>query len=50
MTFSTIHALVLRDFLLQAAAFEVVTRDGSVYPALDVILGDGADVTVRHPL
>ena len=45
-----IHALVLRNFLPQAAAFDVVTRDGSVYPALDVILGDGADVTVRHPL
>ena len=45
-----ILALVLHDFLPQAAAFEVVTRDGSVYPALDVITGDGAEVTLRHPL
>ncbi len=45
-----IQALVLRDFLPQAAAFEVVTRDGSIYPALDVITGDGAEITLRHAL
>ena len=45
-----VQAIVLRDFLPQAAAFDVVTRDGSIYPALDVIPGDGADITLRHPL
>lgn len=44
------HALVLRDFLPQPAAFEVVTRDGSIYPALDVTLGDGSEIALRHAL
>ena len=44
-----LHALILRDVQPQPAAFDVVTRDGSIYPALDVIAGDGADITLRHP-
>ena len=44
------HALVLRDFLPKAGAFEVVTRDGSIYPALDVIIGDGSEIALRHAL
>ena len=50
-TFSAkeLHALILRDVQPQPAAFDVVTRDGSIYPALDVIAGDGADIALRHP-
>ncbi len=44
-----LQALVLRDFQQQTAAFDVLTRDGSIYPALDVIAGEGAEITLRHP-
>jgi hypothetical protein len=44
-----LHALILRDVQPQPAAFDVVTRDGSIYPALDVVAGEGAEVTLRHP-
>ena len=43
-------ALVLRNVQPQSAAFDVLTRDGSIYPALDVLAGDGGDVILRHPL
>ena len=43
-------ALVLRDGRSQSAMFDVATRDGSLYPALDVLMGDGAEITLRHPL
>lgn len=43
-------ALVLRDGRPQPAVFDVATRDGSIYPALDVLMGDGAEITLRHPL
>ena len=42
-------ALVLREGRPQAAMFDVATRDGSLYPALDVLMGDGAEITLRHP-
>ena len=48
-----ILALVFRDVQPQPAAFDVVTRDGSIYPALDVNAGDSAGqnagVILRHP-
>ncbi len=44
-----ILALVLREVQPQPAAFEVVARDGSIYPALDVSAGDSAGITLRHP-
>jgi len=51
-TFSAtgIHALILREIQPQPAAFDVLTRDGSIYPALDVGFGDRAEITLRHPL
>jgi hypothetical protein len=45
-----IHALILREIQPLPAAFEVLTRDGSIYPALDVLAGDSLGVTLRHPL
>lgn len=45
-----LHALILRDTQPQPAAFDVLTRDGSIYPALDVIAADASGVTLRHPL
>ena len=45
-----IHALILREIVLQSAVFDVVTRDGSIYPALDVVARDASGVTLRHPL
>ena len=45
-----IHALILREVAPQAAVFDVVTRDGSIYPALDVMARDAGGVTLRHPL
>lgn len=45
-----IHALILREIQPQPAAFEVLTRDGSIYPALDVLTSDSLGVTLRHPL
>ena len=47
---SALYALVLREIQPQPAAFDVLTRDGSIYTALDVVAGTGADVTLRHPL
>jgi hypothetical protein len=44
-----VQALILREVQPQPAAFDVVTRDGSIYPALDVIPGDGTGITLRHP-
>ncbi|MEO6787155.1 MAG: NPCBM/NEW2 domain-containing protein [Chthoniobacteraceae bacterium] len=44
-----LRALVLREVQPQPAAFDVLTRDGSIYPALDIVAGDGAEVTLRHP-
>ena len=44
-----LHALVLREIQPQPAAFDVITRDGSILPALDVIAGDGAGIVLRHP-
>jgi len=43
-------AAVLRETQPRPAAFDVVTRDGSIYPALDVSANDGAGITLRHPL
>ena len=45
-----IHALILREVATQRAVFDVVTRDGSIYPALDVAARDAGGVTLRHPL
>ena len=45
-----IHALILREITPQPAVFDVVTRDGSIYPALDVVARDASGVTLRHPL
>ncbi len=49
---SELHALVLREVQAQpqAAAFDVLTRDGSIYPALDVNADGGGEVSLRHPL
>lgn len=44
-----ILALVLREVQPQPAAFDVVTRDGSIFPALDVSAGDATAVVLRHP-
>ena len=51
-TFSAteLHALVLRDVQPQQAAFDVLARDGSIYPALDVQAADSKGITLRHPL
>ena len=43
------HAIVLRGIAPQPAAFEVVTRDGSRYLALDVVPEDTVSVLLRHP-
>lgn len=43
-------ALVLRDVQPQPAAYEILTRDGSLYPALDVLADEATQITVRHPL
>jgi hypothetical protein len=45
-----VRALILRELQPQPAAFDVVTRDGSIYPALDVLAGEGGGVALRHPL
>ncbi len=49
---SELLALVLREVQPQpqSAAFDVLTRDGSMYPALDVNAGGGGELTLRHPL
>jgi hypothetical protein len=47
---SEIHALILREIQPQPSVFEVLTRDGSSYPALDVSFGEGAEIVLRHPL
>lgn len=44
------HALILREFKPQPAAFEVVAADGSVLAALDLLARDPASITLRHPL
>jgi hypothetical protein len=44
-----LQVLVLREVQPQPAAFDVLTRDGGIYPALDVIAADGAFVILRHP-
>lgn len=43
------HAVVLRGMTMQPAAFEVITRDGSRYLAIDVVVEDTASVLLRHP-
>ncbi len=45
-----VQALILREVKAQPAAFDVATRDGSIYPALDVLAGDGGGIALRHPL
>ena len=45
-----IALLVLREVRPQPSAFDVITRDGSIYPAFDVIARDATGVTLRHPL
>ena len=44
-----LHALIIREMQPQPAAFDVVTRDGSIYPALDVQANESAGITLRHP-
>lgn len=45
-----LHALVLRDVQPQPGAYDVLTRDGSIYPALDVLATNGTAITLRHTL
>lgn len=45
-----IFALILREPQPQTSVFEVLTRDGSIYPALDVLAPDATGITIRHPL
>ena len=45
-----LHALVFRDTQPVPAVFDVLTRDGSIYPALDIVADDGKAITLRHPL
>jgi hypothetical protein len=45
-----LHAIVLRSLTPQLAGFEVVTRDGSHYLAVDVIVREPGAVILRHPL
>lgn len=42
-------AVVLQLFKPQSAGFEVITKDGSRFPALDVISRDATGVVLRHP-
>lgn len=42
-------AIILRPFKAQPSAYEVVTKDGSRFPALDVIARDATGVILRHP-
>ena len=44
-----LHALVLREIKPQPAGFEVVTADGSVFAALDIVARDATGITLRHP-
>jgi hypothetical protein len=44
-----LHAVILRPVVPQAAAFEVVTRDGSRYLALDVVIREPGSIILRHP-
>lgn len=43
------QAIVLRGSTPQPAAFEVITKDGSHYLALDVVSEDIISVVLRHP-
>jgi len=45
-----LQALVIREIQPQPAAFDVLTRDGSIYPALDVQADGSSGITLRHPL
>lgn len=45
-----IQALILREPKPQPAAFEVVTANGSVFAALDLVVRDNTGVFLRHPL
>ena len=45
-----LHALVLRDAQPQPAVYDVLARDGSIYPALDVLTVEGNQIALRHPL
>ncbi|MEO6741071.1 MAG: hypothetical protein ABIP20_12520 [Chthoniobacteraceae bacterium] len=45
-----LHALVLRDPQPLPAVFDVLTRDGSIYPALDIVADDDKGIALRHPL
>jgi len=45
-----LSALILRDVKPQGASYEVVTANGSVYTAVDVVLRDKMSITIRHPL
>jgi hypothetical protein len=42
-------AIILRPAVPQPAAFEVVTRDGSRYLALDVAFREAGSIVLRHP-
>jgi hypothetical protein len=42
-------AVVLRPVAAQPAAFEVITRDGSHYMAMDLVSRDPGAVILRHP-
>jgi hypothetical protein len=44
------HAVILRAVKPQAAGFEIVTRDGSRYAALDVAVREAGFATLRHSL
>lgn len=43
-----LQALILRELKPQVAAFDVLTRDGSIYPALDVLANDSGGISLRH--
>ena len=45
-----LHALILREIKTQPAGFEVVTADGSIFPALDILARDATGITLRHAL
>ena len=45
-----LHALILREIKTQPAGFEVVTADGSIFPALDIVARDATGITLRHAL
>jgi hypothetical protein len=45
-----LHALILREIKPQPAGYEVVTSNGSIFAALDIIARDPAGISLRHPL